>query len=559
MSELAKQAKMFLNETRGRIKDFPMEVLLSLTYFVVFVCIENKVGPWSDKAFSFLVWFLPNFSLLHKFGRLSGKHVGYKVAYYASWFLWVPFLLWCTTLPSPIITVSCLLAVMLLIVGNRQMDDHDFGRNVVRFLRDIAISLLPSLLITIVYELIIVSISLLFDFEPGRKVTFYPVLLNFIVITPLVFCIQSTRDDDARTTHTIVGGLVDRIMTPALVVYTLILYVYCVKILLEWKLPRGGVAYLTLGYVGATFACLAVRSATQSRNWSWFYDNFAFLSLPLLVLLWTGTLRRMAEYGLTQDRVYLVIFAVTATLFIVLLTRYRTKILQKIVIVFSALCAFFTYVPWLSADAIGIASQRSRLDERLPLILQNDSFPQSIDYRALAHDTALAETMVSANGAYRYLEENMDKEEFEKLYGRHGEFNFYTWRLTEARQADTLTTEYHRRYELAGEFDLGDYTTLVSNSEWFSRQDVLSFAIYDVASEQLIVRCDIMSRMFDDWADTTNTEQVTDILSYHNDDYLVVFSSISAYISAGATLDSLGNSHFNTYRPTLFRKKKTAQ
>ena len=112
---------------------------------------------------------------------------------------------------------------------------------------------------------------------------------------------------------------------------------------------------------------------------------------------------------------------------------------------------------------------------------------------------------------------------------------------------------------MAGEFDLGDYTTLVSNSEWFSRQDVLSFAIYDVASEQLIVRCDIMSRMFDDWADTTNTEQVTDILSYRNDDYLVVFSSISAYISAGATLDSLGNSHFNTYRPTLFRKKKTAQ
>ncbi|GAB2782662.1 hypothetical protein GCM10027275_28050 [Rhabdobacter roseus] len=99
------------------------------------------------------------------------------------------------------------------------------------------------------------------------------------------------------------------VLLPLEVVYLLILYVYSGKILVNWQLPQGGVAYLVLAFsVAGILALLLIYPLRDAPGERWirlFSRRFHLALLPLIVLFFVGIFRRIHDYGITENR-YLV-------------------------------------------------------------------------------------------------------------------------------------------------------------------------------------------------------------------------------------------------------------
>ena len=60
------------------------------------------------------------------------------------------------------------------------------------------------------------------------------------------------------------------ILIPLLIIYVVILYFYCAKIVINWQLPRGWVSYLVLAYsIVGIFALLLVHPLKELKLKSW--------------------------------------------------------------------------------------------------------------------------------------------------------------------------------------------------------------------------------------------------------------------------------------------------
>ncbi|MPR34121.1 DUF4153 domain-containing protein [Salmonirosea aquatica] len=107
------------------------------------------------------------------------------------------------------------------------------------------------------------------------------------------------------------------VLLPLEVVYLLILYVYTAKILVQWQLPQGGVAYLVMAFsVAGIFALLLLYPIRDSAEERWiriFTNRFHLALFPLIVLLGVAIFRRISEYGVTENRYLVAALAVWLT------------------------------------------------------------------------------------------------------------------------------------------------------------------------------------------------------------------------------------------------------
>ena len=166
------------------------------------------------------------------------------------------------------------------------------------------------------------------------------------------------------------------ILLPILGIYILILYVYLAKIIVTWELPNGWVSWLVsiLGIVGyltisllhpllllpnpQKFAPQPPKGGVQEGQakivtFLKSFSNspfrglgglFPLIYLPLLILMFVGILRRLSDYGITINRLYVLLlnlwlFGVSIYLFIT-----RTRQVKWIYISFAAKHLFFRWV-----------------------------------------------------------------------------------------------------------------------------------------------------------------------------------------------------------------------
>ncbi|WP_111634766.1 DUF4153 domain-containing protein [Pedobacter cryoconitis] len=131
------------------------------------------------------------------------------------------------------------------------------------------------------------------------------------------------------------------VLIPLATIYVVILLAYEIKILVQWRLPKGLVSYLILGY--AVFGILSlllifpIREKQENKWIKTFARTFYFLMLPLLFLLFVALGTRVADYGLTEPRYFLTLLA-SWLLFITLYFLLSKK--QNIKIIPISLCLF---------------------------------------------------------------------------------------------------------------------------------------------------------------------------------------------------------------------------
>ena len=394
----------------GSVRDYPLEMLLGLVYFVVYVfdgTISAKI-PGSDPG-HLLSWFFPHYVLLFTLHRFSRGRTVVRYLYILSWFLWIPLLLWGHGRWGWAVGISDLLAVILLILGDRRMDDKAYGGHILRTMGKVAAGFLTGGLLILIVSAVLHSVNFLFALHLRDEWFTWPVVFIALVILPLLCChflaghpaggIPAEPADGApaepadETPAEPAGGVpkhagalpgpsrtdflsrllaiaIDYILSPALVIYTLILYVYIFLILINWTLPEGGVAYLVLSFLVVGLVCHLLRLQVEKRHFEWFYKAFPAIAVAPLVLLWVGIIRRVGEYGFTETRIYLAALAALVTVFVGMLVSRRSRRFQLMTLILAGAAVLLTFIPGIRARDFGLRSQQARLERLLPLVLE---------------------------------------------------------------------------------------------------------------------------------------------------------------------------------------------
>ena len=155
--------------------------------------------------------------------------------------------------------------------------------------------------------------------------------------------------------------LLNWVLTPALLIYMAVLYVYAAKILFTWNLPKGGVSIMVGVFVGVVMLTKMLQLLVDKHPFRWFYDHFSLFALPLLVLFWTAVGRRLSDHGLTESRFYLVLCGVFMTLFVVLFLFSNKKGYFMLAAAAFAVVAAMVCIPPLSGERVAQRAQIHRV------------------------------------------------------------------------------------------------------------------------------------------------------------------------------------------------------
>lgn len=182
--------------------------------------------------------------------------------------------------------------------------------------------------------------------------------------------------NDLEEDKTYPGGLkifTQFVLIPLATVYAIILLAYEAKILIEWELPKGLVSNLILGY--AVFGILSllliypVRDQDENKWLKTFSRSFYYVLIPLILLLVWAVLARVIDYGITEERYFLIILAAWLSFICVYFLISKG---QNIMIIPFSLC-LVTVLSVYGPQGAFSTSRRSQINELKQLFEKHGS------------------------------------------------------------------------------------------------------------------------------------------------------------------------------------------
>lgn len=227
--------------------------------------------------------------------------------------------------------------------------------------------------------LALVAIDALFDANiDGKR---YGQLFIFClgIVNTWIYLSDFPKNIEKHTTINFEKALevfVKYILIPLVLLYLTILYAYGGKILIEWELPKGWVSYLVTALALLGFVVQIIINPVQKIMKSWtirvFHPLFYILLLPLVALLFVAIYRRVSDYGITENRYFVIALAfwILAMALYLLLAKNRRLILLPISLFLLALLTSFGY--W-GAISVSLRSQYGQFQNVLETVRANEN------------------------------------------------------------------------------------------------------------------------------------------------------------------------------------------
>ncbi len=375
---MANRFTEFCKQIGQTVRRSPAETFLSLFFAVFAVLLMEEVieDEWAV--------MLPLVPLLFFFSFLLGRLFGGSARPALRWVYWlspvviVPFFFfsgdvlgdWYSTAGYVIALILCPLGCMVV---DWRRDNVLFVAGAVRLWYNLIVSKVLAWvafgLTAAIYATLLYIFELDFDFED--KVWGYMVILFFLIAMPLVFLTlsrtarQKEESAEGPVASRFVSMLLNYVVTPALLAYTGVLFLYFVKIAVAWSLPVGGLVWMIAVYASLAVVVAAVQPLLRQRIYDWFFGQLYLWSVPALVMFWIGAGYRVSQYGLTEWRVYMLICGVLMTVGIVMFIPRVAQTVGRYLylgLLAIGLLAVFTYVPGLRAEDLEEWSQAGRED-----------------------------------------------------------------------------------------------------------------------------------------------------------------------------------------------------
>ena len=455
--------KSLLQQLLQSPRRFPVELALGVVFFIIFVW-YSETREWNQKALQYdsevngdiLCFFVPLMALTFWLHRVN------RWAYLASFFLFLPLMmlnlkpfLWTYGF-----TFTYVLAAILLIVGNRRLDNRSFAAHALH----VATQMFFGLLISGIFYMAVLAIttSFFYIFGIDEPKHFYEHIAQFIffVLAPQICCtLVRQNEDEVTEPFKILRLILNFILSPAVIIYTVILYTYFIKIAFEWDLPKGGVAWMVMGFITVALIGRVAQSILNKRYYDWFYSRFTLIAIPPLIMYWIGSIYRIRLYSFTESRFYLMVAGVLMTLFVLMLFHKRTRRYQLMALIFGAAIILFTYIPGISAKSIGFRCQKQRLVQLISELKLTDAktgkLNDKLDMRSICQDSLLCERYKDVSSVIIYVRNEIGDKEFEAKYGKwsHSEYSFNY-------DNDCSYNVWHR-YDRKNPLELGEYCIML--------------------------------------------------------------------------------------------------
>ena len=506
---------------------FPVELALGVAFFIIAVW-DSETHVWNEKTAQYdsavngdVLWlFVPLMALTFWLHRVN------RWAYLASFFLFLPLMM--LDLKPFLWTYgfgfTYVLAAILLVIGYKRMDNRSFAAHALHVATQLFFGLLISGILYMAVLAITASFFYIFGIDEPQH--FYEHIAQFIffVLAPQVCCtLVRQNEDEVAEPFKILRIILNFILSPAVIIYTVILYTYFIKIVFEWDLPKGGVAWMVMGFVTVALIGRVAQSILSQRYYDWFYNRFTLIAIPPLIMYWIGSIYRIRLYSFTESRFYLMVAGALMTLFVLMLWKKRTRKYQLMALIFGAAIILFTYIPGISAKSIGLSCQKQRLTQLISEMKLTDPKTGKLndeieDMRRIRQDSLLCEQYKDVTSVIDYVRHEIGTDEFKKQYGEwtHSEYSF-TY-IEDSVNVNARDNWYIRRKPI----ELGDYTIMLPQKAYqYNYNDqivtitqgennvVLSYPI------QKVIRQDTMLLHY--------PEQ---LLTYRNDSLMLVLEGI---------------------------------
>ncbi len=337
-----------------------------LLYALVAIIFDNHFtgdNPcWVTAAYVIPFLFVAAFSLQF----IRERHLLWQILYYILPLLIIPFFF----VPSLehfvkdgnyFIWVMVLLPLWMLLLPFR-IPNRPFSNRMLHTAWSVLVPLFFGGVACLLLYLMEVSVELLFNVE-GRWLRLAyddSAMVVMVLLVPLLFLGMVENEREMKLAK-FFENLLHWVFTPALLLYTLLLFLYAGYILFLWELPKGNVAVMVFVFCLIAMIVKLLRQFTEKQPFSWYFNAFSWISLPLLLLFWVGCIRRISDYGVTESRYYLLLCGLLMTLY-VLLFLFRNRrgyfllVGTAFLLVLAAVC-----IPPISAKACSIRSQEQRI------------------------------------------------------------------------------------------------------------------------------------------------------------------------------------------------------
>ncbi|MDR0894598.1 MAG: DUF4153 domain-containing protein [Prevotellaceae bacterium] len=437
--------KIHFRNLQGRAIDclqaHQVEAILGIFFFMLYIVGRYTDIPptWLEHPSSTLVeyqrttpleymqWFFPTLFVLSYCANTLFRNQ-WRPLYYASLLLLIPLVLlrnqlepFCESSAYP---YTLLLTILLLWGHRRTKGNASFACHSIEMLSDAAFSFVIGALMMGAISAIYFSVTYIFDLSGWTGFIQDVWMFILYVIIPLLFCYfrqEASVEADNAVLSPGLQILLNFILSPAVIIYTAILYLYALTILIRWELPKGGIAYMVMAFMLFTLAGRMSQLIVSRRYYDWFYRRFSYLAIPPLILFWTGTAHRIAEYSFTEQRVYLLAAGVLMTLSIFFLLSKRWGNYRLMLLMSAVVIALLTYIPGISARSIGIAAQKHRLETLARgLELWNDTTSRLTGTATFqTTDSLMFYRATQLNDCYYYLKKEQGEKQALALYGKN--------------------------------------------------------------------------------------------------------------------------------------------
>ena len=215
-------------------------------------------------------------------------------------------------------------------------------------------------------EIILATVNYLF-FYSGDSLFFRLTTYSFWFITEVfgasLFLSLLKKPNDNLENYEfpfIFNLLIKFVIIPLIIIYTGVLYIYMAKVIISMHLPKGLISHLVLWYTAfSVFMMILITPFTQKDK---FFENFKkyfpYFSIPLIFASLFAVFQRTYQYGITENRYY-VLISIFWLLFCMIL--YIRNMNVTGVFISLIICFIISVYTPLSAKNVSNFSQSQRL------------------------------------------------------------------------------------------------------------------------------------------------------------------------------------------------------
>jgi hypothetical protein len=236
----------------------------------------------------------------------------------------------------------------------KQKDENGFWVFLMKNAKAAVVAIAISVVLLIAIDGLLFGFFNLFDIKVSARPFVYSAIISSCTIFPILFfsgipsideCLQEAPALNKFQTSTN-----KFIFLPVVSLYILLLYAYIAKIIIQWEMPKGMVSYL----VSASMLLMLLRvtlmlperiNPKQSFE-SKLLKILPAACIPLVILMSVGIIRRISDYGISEDRYYIAAINIFYYIVIAILLIDKIKCKSRyIAIVFCAMFLILTNGP----------------------------------------------------------------------------------------------------------------------------------------------------------------------------------------------------------------------